>query len=495
MVSCGEKNDKAYKNLTLNAFSGMKTPSFVIQPNLVRKHINRLMKEDSGRLPCDRFARKHYESGAGFIWISRLGIDTRPDTLIKYISAVNESGISYRVFRKNRIEQDMEQIKSLQFDAGEDINMALARLEYNLTRAYLRYCSGQKFGYVNPEYILNHFDVRDSDSIRTTYNRIFDIKLERPSQQFFNDALRKARKDSLSFFLQEVQPTSKLYTKLCQYLKSKHLNENQRQKVLCNIERCRWQQKEDFEKLSKYVLVNIPEFRLYTVDRDSIVSMKIGCGTKENKTPLLTSHIERMDINPQWVVPKSIARGIANNQAYLRKNNMFIYDKKKGKQDVSQASYSKIMDGQQFIVQKGGPGNSLGRIIFRFPNNFAVYLHDTSAPWMLQKSFRAISHGCIRVEKPFQLAMFLLEDKSSPLADKIQYSMTVDLNPNDSPPPSRYGHIDKKRLVNSVTVSPNIPVIITYFTYFPHVNGNLVEYADVYGFDAAILSRLKAFLI
>lgn len=68
------------------------------------------------------------------------------------------------------------------------------------------------------------------------------------------------------------------------------------------------------------------------------------------------------------------------------------------------------MNGGQYIIQAGGPKNSLGRIIFRFDNNFSVFLHDTSSPWVFQRERRTVSHGCVRVEKPYELALFLLDD-------------------------------------------------------------------------------------
>jgi murein L,D-transpeptidase YcbB/YkuD len=204
--------------------------------------------------------------------------------------------------------------------------------------------------------------------------------------------------------------------------------------------------------------------------------MRIGCGAVKTKTPLLTSKVVRMDLNPQWIVPKSIAKGIAYSYSYMQKERMFIFDKTRGKLPCTESSLERILSGEQYIIQKGGEGNSLGRIIFRFPNNFSVYLHDTNTPWMLQRDFRAISHGCIRVERPFELAEFMLEKKEQSVIDKIHDTTTKD------------------SISRSISISPEVPIYITYYTFYPNESNVLQSYPDVYGYDEAIFERLKAFI-
>ena len=201
-----------------------------------------------------------------------------------------------------------------------------------------------------------------------------------------------------------------------------------------------------------------------------------------------------MDINPVWIVPQSIAKGIVYKHGYLRKEHMYILDKKEGKLDVEYASYDKIMSGQQHIVQEGGAGNSLGRIIFRFPNNHAVYLHDTSSPWLFSREHRAVSHGCVRVQKPFELAVFLLGKKDEDVIEKIRYSMTADVNNYDENDGVDKSQIDRDKLIHHLDVSPEVPLFITYYTLYPDVAGNLVEYKDVYGYDKALYNELKEYV-
>ena len=153
------------------------------------------------------------------------------------------------------------------------------------------------------------------------------------------------------------------------------------------------------------------------------------------------------------------------------------------------------MEGEQYIVQAGGPKNSLGRIIFRFDNGFSVFLHDTSSPWLFQRTYRALSHGCVRVEKPYELAIFLLKDKDEKLEDKLKYSMTVEfVNDNDSIAKQKKVKIDRKRIINSLSVKPAVPLVITYYTIYFNNKGELIEYQDVYGYDKVLADKLDPFV-
>ena len=137
------------------------------------------------------------------------------------------------------------------------------------------------------------------------------------------------------------------------------------------------------------------------------------------------------------------------------------------------------------MAQEGGKGNSLGRIIFRFDNNFSVYLHDTSSPGAFSRDNRGASHGCVRVQRPFDLAVFLLDEKDEDVLDKINYSMTTDLKASvvKNEDGSGAKPVDKKRIINSLPVEPHVPVFISYFTMYPDKDGTMREYPDVYGYD------------
>jgi len=148
------------------------------------------------------------------------------------------------------------------------------------------------------------------------------------------------------------------------------------------------------------------------------------------------------------------------------------------------------------VAQEGGAGNSLGRIIFRFPNNFSVFLHDTSSPGAFGRDNRGVSHGCVRVQRPFDLAVFMMEkDSDEWLLDKLRISMGMkpetdrgrelldELDPGEPTP----------KLVRYQQVSPRVPIIITYYTIFRAPDGTLQYYPDVYGYDKAIGEAMKTY--
>ena len=129
---------------------------------------------------------------------------------------------------------------------------------------------------------------------------------------------------------------------------------------------------------------------------------------------MLQSRIERVDMNPYWNIPysivkKEIAPRHAGDEAYFSRNRYHIFNKETGEELPPAAVTSDMLtSGRYRVRQDNGEGNSLGRLIFRFPNNFSIYLHDTNNRQAFKRTNRAISHGCIRIEKPLELAVFLL---------------------------------------------------------------------------------------
>ncbi len=495
--SCRENNDLDNKHVSLDDFSKLSDSRYCIDAEAVRRNMEKLAQEDGVLLATDRQVKKYYSENNPFIWVNRLGVYSRADTLLRLLLDARIYGFGGRMLKIRQIEEDLSRIRNLDVDDGGEngVNKVLARLEYNLTKAFVRYFSGLRFGLLNPNYLYNNIEEYQVDSTTTRFRQLSDLRVERPNEDFFRQVIAKAFNDSIGDFFSTVRPKGGLHEALVDYLNKNELTREERLKAICNIERCRWRLKilSGKDSFDKYVEVNIPSFSLSAVDRGrSTLSMRVACGTTKYKTPLLTSWITRMDVNPQWIIPKSIAKGYVGDNEYMHRMGMFVLDKKKGKLPPEEASYEKVMNGEQYIIQAGGPKNSLGRIIFRFENNFSVFLHDTSSPWLFQRNRRAVSHGCVRVEKPYELALFLLDGKDEDFEEKLKYSMTVELvNDNDS---LRKRHIDRKRMVNSKSVKPSVPLFITYYTIYFDVNGKLVDYQDVYGYDEVMAEKLAPFV-
>ena len=148
-----------------------------------------------------------------------------------------------------------------------------------------------------------------------------------------------------------------------------------------------------------------------------------------------------------------------------------------------------LKSGRLRVGQKGGAGNSLGRIVFRFPNEYDVYLHDTSNRGAFNSDHRTLSHGCVRVQKPFDLACFMLPESDEWFKDRLRISM--DITPvTDRGRQYVKEHSDDKRpfrLVTTQQVSPHVPVYIIYYTVYPNPKTGVLEtWPDLYGYDKVI---------
>lgn len=438
------------------------------------------------------------------MWVNKFGVSNGAYKLLEHLkSNIGAMKLSEDAFFITPIEEDMKRMQQLDFDTGDNtINHVLARLEYRLMRAYTRYAIGQRYGFTNPNYTFNRLDsilTNDSTHRFRGYRLLYDLKSERPDDSFFNTLISKIAADSVAQYLKEIQPDDGLYKSLLDMLPT--ATEKQQMQIIANMERCRWRYDKADLKSGKTVVVNIPEFRLYAYDNGRCVdNMKVGCGATKTKTPILHSMIERIELNPQWHIPMSIittdiVRHIGDT-AYFDRNNYYIVDRNTGEElSPTHVSAAMLRSGKYRVSQRGGDGNSLGRIIFRFKNNVSVYLHDTNSRGFFDRDIRAISHGCVRVERPFDLARFVLGDSADEWTyDKIRISMDL---PPETDRGRRYVKANpdgERRLISNKAVNPAIPVHILYFTIYPDANGNIATHPDIYGYDAVIRRCMQTYI-
>ena len=203
-------------------------------------------------------------------------------------------------------------------------------------------------------------------------------------------------------------------------------------KLSVNLERNRW--KTDKTKDSNYVAVNIPDFMLRAVrDNELALKLKICCGKYSHKrrkdasdysailtaigteSPQLYSQIDVIYLNPEWGIPPGIveheytAKFRRNAMATINKENLFFIDLKTKKQVLPESiDWPSFSHKRYKVMQASGPKNALGRIKFHITKSDAVYLHDTNSKGKFKTRVRAYSHGCIRVENPFELADLIL---------------------------------------------------------------------------------------
>ncbi|MEO8199430.1 MAG: L,D-transpeptidase family protein [Gemmatimonadota bacterium] len=245
-----------------------------------------------------------------------------------------------------------------------------------------------------------------------------------------------------------------------------------------NMERYRWLP-DDLG--SRYILVNIPDYHLHAFDGGKeVFTMRVVVGKDfDNPTPVFADSMSYLVFRPYWNVPPRIIKEeiiplTRKDPSYITKHD---YEILRGRELVDPASidWAKV-DTAHFhyqIRQKPGSLNSLGLVKFMFPNQFDVYLHDTPARSLFRRAGRAASHGCIRVEKPEQLAQFALSQNPEWDQKKIHEAMTA-----------------KEELPQQVGLRQKVPVYIVYFTAF--VQDGVPRFRrDLYGTDARAIARMR----
>lgn len=225
--------------------------------------------------------------------------------------------------------------------------------------------------------------------------------------------------------------------------------------IIVSMERQRWY---PTPLPARYIQVNIPGFYLKAVEGGKpVFFMPIITGKEYTKTPVFNANMKEIIFNPSWHVPSSIARELlpkieSNPGAY--------------------ASKGYHVDDSGRITQSPGDGNALGKIRFTIDSPFAIYLHGTPQGNLFQRAKRSLSHGCIRVQDPYKLAMFVFHN----------------------PEKWSYEHIKNAASgtkTNPVKLDKPLPVYITYFTVFEDENHKMHFVDDEYGQDKAIWSALE----
>jgi murein L,D-transpeptidase YcbB/YkuD len=226
------------------------------------------------------------------------------------------------------------------------------------------------------------------------------------------------------------------------------------------------------------IVANIPEFRLRAYDEKFkvAVTMNVVVGKAyDHDTPIFTDRMEYLVFRPYWSVPFSIARAeffsrITRDPDYLAKKGFEVVDSRQqvvASGAVSSDVLEQLRAGKLFIRQKPGPKNSLGLVKFIFPNNFNIYMHDTPEQEFFSRSRRDFSHGCIRLERPADLAAFVLRNNPGWDMDRVRAAMKGDAT-------------------QQVNLARPIPVLILYGTVIVPEDGLVHFYDDIYGHDAAL---------
>jgi murein L,D-transpeptidase YcbB/YkuD len=186
--------------------------------------------------------------------------------------------------------------------------------------------------------------------------------------------------------------------------------------IIANMESWRWVARDPGERM---LVVNIPNFELKCLRREKPeLSMSVIVGEQYHMTPVFTDKVRFVEINPYWDIPRKIAANemlpkLKLDPLFLNKQHIRMFEGAAGENEVDSttvdwSTFSPADMDRYHLRQDFGPDNALGLLAFMFPNQFAVYLHDTPAKTLFDLPRRAFSHGCIRVAKAMDLAVYLL---------------------------------------------------------------------------------------
>lgn len=230
------------------------------------------------------------------------------------------------------------------------------------------------------------------------------------------------------------------------------------------------------------VIVNLPAYVLWAFDSSAgadaaPLEMRIIVGTAaKTPTPLFIGQLRYLEVNPYWNVPRSITLReilpkLARDSAYLDKNDMELVGAGGRVHLAPDAALAALRAGRARVRQRPGARNVLGALKFAMPNPMDIYLHSTSSKELFDRSRRDLSHGCIRVERPIELAQFVLADPQAWNAAAIEAAI-------------------RGRKTRTVTLRTPVPVVLFYATAVTERDGRILFTEDIYGRDGPLLEAL-----
>jgi murein L,D-transpeptidase YcbB/YkuD len=242
--------------------------------------------------------------------------------------------------------------------------------------------------------------------------------------------------------------------------------------VRANLERARWLL---HSLQGTFVVVDVAGYKItFYRDGNPVWKSRVQVGKPYRSTPIFRSQITYVTFNPTWTVPPTILKNdmlpkVRSNPAYLANNRIRVLDSSGN--TVSPASVDWKNPRGITLRQDAGPGNSLGQVVIRFPNSFAVYLHDTPHQELFAKAKRDTSSGCIRVEHPLELVELLFNDPEKFSRQAIDERLA-------------------SKKTQNVTLPSAVPVLLAYWTVDIADDGKLSYKPDVYDRDGPLLVAL-----
>ncbi|RCV92915.1 L,D-transpeptidase family protein [Vreelandella rituensis] len=311
--------------------------------------------------------------------------------------------------------------------------------------------------------------VGEPEVMRADSNAYPEIAVRSPQPLYFDETLEAAVKRFQRRHLLEAdgvigrQTLAALNTSLSSRI----------DQLRVNLERARWLT--SIPRDTPRVWVDVAGYRLHYFRPDGgLWTSKVVVGRAGRDTPIIHSAITHLTLNPSWTLPPTILREdvlpeVRRDQEYLARKNIRVLNA--NGEPLSSDSIDWSAPGNIMLRQVAGPGNPLGDVVIRFPNDHMIYLHDTPAQGLFRREQRALSSGCIRVENAEEFAQLLLEDSGS----KQRLSRLLNGSGSD----------------RTVRLPQHIPVALDYLTAWPDAQGNVEFRPDIYQRDQKVLAELQ----
>ncbi|WP_276089092.1 L,D-transpeptidase family protein [Pedobacter sp. JY14-1] len=467
-----ETRNKTFKDIDAEAFAGV---------------FEKALEQEKGSLKNPKFITAFYaQHGYDPVLSMRHLKDGGVKQLVARLDQAGTHGLSPELFGTEKLKARLDKVYDKRaVRTPNEAYQAIAELEIAMANSLLGYSNALQYGLLSPRKIYAHYYT----------------ETKRPDSVSMQVAMRA---EDLKTYLDSIQPQGKAYLALQKALAegvtAPGMGKEETARVLeVNLERLRWKNRNNDEKM---VVVNIPDFTLQVLEHDKpVLKMKVCVGEgrelsaddqlKEydeddlkkdrpfsRETPQLGSLIHSVQVNPVWNIPKSIAtkeisKYAAADPYYLSNNAIDVFKDGQLVEDPETIDWGSVDAGAYSFKQRPGEENSLGKIKFLFNNQSSVYLHDTPNKMAFNKPMRAISHGCVRLEQPLELARVLFGE-----GEKLEL-IKREMEKTDNPQ------------AKDIALPKKVAVYLTYFTCWPDEQGVLQFRKDVYGQDVVLYSYLE----
>ncbi|SFV66255.1 Peptidoglycan-binding domain 1 [hydrothermal vent metagenome] len=324
---------------------------------------------------------------------------------------------------------------------------------------------------------FNGFKFGDIDDHILAIKKRLVLEGDFPKKSVYNEYFNKELMDAMQSYKSRYNlEQNNLIDKIMIYYMNKPI-EQQVQSIIDNLDKLKV-----FPNRfpNEYILINIPDFTMdYYKDNNSILHMNAVIGRDKRPTPIFSSSMTHLVLNPTWNIPENLVRRdliptLMEEPDYMEKHNIHVFKGWKDKKEIKNFDISKLFPYKDEskghipyrFVQFPGDDNALGRIKFMFPNKYSVYLHDTDNKSLFARRYRVYSSGCMRIQKPFELLEALkphLKKKDIKHIDNLRNSLKT----------------------ATLRFTKAVPVQTAYFTVFSR-NGLTYFRKDIYGYDKFI---------